>query len=83
MTDRHMKVTSSSWAVIGYFIDDIFLIKYLIHIITLFKATTEHVTLFTELNPQISTEPLSSAAASTVILFVSLKLVQSELVQLN
>jgi len=34
MTDRHMKVTSSSWAVIGYFIDDIFLIKYLIHIIS-------------------------------------------------
>ncbi|KAF6024503.1 hypothetical protein EB796_017190 [Bugula neritina] len=42
----------------------------------LFRAATEHVTLVTGLNPHISTEPLSSAAASAVVLFSVLKLVQ-------
>jgi len=41
-----------------------------------FRAATEHVTFITGLNPHISTEPLSSAAASTVVLFSVLKLVQ-------
>jgi len=41
-----------------------------------FKAATEHVTLVTGLKPHISTEPLSSSAASTVVLFSVLKLVQ-------
>jgi len=42
----------------------------------LFRAATEHVTFITGLNPHISTEPLSSAAASTVVLFSVLELVQ-------
>jgi len=41
-----------------------------------FKAATRHVTLVTGLNPQISTKPLSSAAASIVVLFSVLKPVQ-------
>jgi len=41
-----------------------------------FKAATRHITLVTGLNPHISTEPLSSLAASTVVLFSVLKPVQ-------